>query len=344
MNTKIVRRGFFALTALSMGLMLGLGNSTLGQASYPNRDITNVVVFSAGGGTDISNRIVGAEMAKTLPVRINVTNKPGGVAGSLGMNFVLEQPTDGYTIVGLSESVVTAGVLGGWEKKMSIWYPFIIGASPEVLSVSTSAPYKTLAELLKAAKDNPGSIRAGASAVGSIHHINLLAFQNGTGAKFNYIPYPGSAPAQNAALTGEVSVIITSLAEQQQLIKGGRLRPLAMLTEKDFNLPGVGTIPSAIQDFPALEKYLPVNQAIGFAVHKDAPNDVKNVLNVAFKKAMESEAVKKWASDNYYNLSGKSGKAAQAEYARLESLFSWTLFELGAAKIHPGSLLIPRPK
>ncbi len=312
-------------------------------ADYPSRDITDVVVWSAGGGTDVCNRIVAAEMQTFLPVRINVTNKPGGVAGSIGMSYVYSQPADGYTIVGLSESVVTASVQGGWDQKMDVWYPFIIAGSPDVISVSADAPYKSLKDLIEAAKSDPGSIKASAGGAGSIHHLNLLALMAGTDAKFNFIPYPGSAPAQTAAMTGEVSVVVTSLAEQQQLIKGGKLRALGMLVPDPFNVEGAGEIPSAFADYPELSKHLPISQAIGMAVRADSPDDVKKVLTDAFNKALETDAVKKWASDNYYVISGKTGAGASAEFARLESLFGWTLYELGAAKINPADLGMPKP-
>jgi len=312
-------------------------------APYPERDITNVVVWAAGGGTDVCNRIVSAEMQKNLPARINVTNRPGGVGGSLGMSYVLSQPSDGYTLAGISESVVTAGVQGGWDKKIDVWYPFIIAGSPDLVSVTPDAPYKSLKDLVEAAKANPGSIKAGASAAGSIHHLNLLALEAGTGAKFNFIPYQGSAPAQTAAMTGEVSVVVTSLAEQQQLLKGGKLRPLAMLVPSKTDLPGVGAIPSAFDAYPQLSKHLPIKQAIGFAVSDSASPEVKKTLEAAFSKAMASDAVKKWASENYYDLSGKSGDEAKKEFARLESLFAWTLFDLGAAKRNPSELGIPKP-
>ncbi len=312
-------------------------------ADYPSRDITNVVVWSAGGGTDVCNRIVSAEMQNFLPVRINVINKPGGVAGSIGMSYVYSQPADGYTIVGLSESVVTASVQGGWDQKMDVWYPFIIAGSPDVISVTASAPYKTLQELIDAAKADPGSIKASAGGAGSIHHLNLLALMAGTDAKFNFIPYPGSAPAQTAAMTGEVTVVVTSLAEQQQLIKGGKLRALAMLVPDPFNVDGVGEIPSAFTAYPDLSKHLPISQAIGMGVRADSPDDVKKVLTDAFNKALETDAVKKWAKDNFYVISGKTGAEASAEFARLESLFGWTLYELGAAKIDPATLGIPKP-
>ncbi len=316
--------------------------SAEGKQEYPSRDITNVLVWAAGGGTDTCNRIVMAEMAKILGVNINVVNQTGGVGGSVGMQEAYSRPHDGYTLCGLSESVVTAGVQGGWDKRVNVWDYFIIGGSPDVVSVTANAPYQSIKDLVEAAKANPGSIRAGASAAGSIHHLNLLALEKGTGAKFNFIPYTGSAPAQNAAMTGEVSVVVTSVAEQSQLLRAGNLRPLAVLIPESFDFGGK-MLPSAFKDYASLSQYLPISQAIGFAVAMDTPESVKKVLWDAFDKAMASDAVKKFGQDNFYVLSGATGAAAAKTFDALESNFAWTLWDLGAAKVNPQTLGIPKP-
>ncbi len=326
-----------------MGMVLFAGFAFAADPRFPVRDITNTVVWSAGGGTDQCNRVVSAEMAKILKVNINVVNKPGGVSGSIGMDYVYSRPHDGYNLAGISESCVTAGVQGGWDKRMNVWDIFIVGGSPDLVSVNPDTPYKSIKDLIEAAKAKPGTVKASASGAGSIHHLNLLALEKGSGAKFNFIPYSGSAPAQTAAMTGEVAVVITSLAEQQQLIRAGKLRPLAMLTVEPFALKDFGTIPSAFASYPGLSKYLPISQAIGMAVAADTPEYAKKVIEDAFKKALQTEAVKNWAATNYYALSGKTGKAARDEFDKLESLFSWTLWDLKAAKVSPEQLKIPKP-
>jgi tripartite-type tricarboxylate transporter receptor subunit TctC len=323
--------------------MLGLAATGAQAQDYPTRDVTNVVVWAAGGGTDTLNRLIMAEMQDELGANINVTNRTGGVGGSAGMSFVYSQPADGYTLAGISESVVTAGVQGGWDERMDVWYPFIVGGSPDLISVPADSPHQSVEDLVEAAKEDPGSITAGASAAGSIHHLNLLAFGEGAGAEFNFIPYDGSAPAQNAAIAGEVQMVVTSLAEQAQLIQAGRLRPLATLVPESVEMQDVGTIPSAFDTYPELSNHLPIQQAIGFAVRSDAPDEVKEKLTSAFDTAMQSEAVKQWADENYYTLSGLSGEEAGEEFARLESLFAWTLHELGAASVDPATLGIPEP-
>ena len=210
--------------------------------------------------------------------RVDTRKKTGGVAGSVGMSHAFSKPHDGYTLCGLSESNVTAGVQGGWDKKFDVWDTFIVGGSPDVISVTPDTPYKTLKDLIEAAKKNPNSIKAAASGAGSIHHLNLLAVEKGAGADFNFIPYKGSAPSQNAAMTGEVSVVVTSLAEQQQLLRGGKLRALGMLIPDAFEVEGLGAIPSSFDAYPGLSEYLPISQAIGFAVPADAPDKAKAVL------------------------------------------------------------------
>jgi tripartite-type tricarboxylate transporter receptor subunit TctC len=282
-------------------------------------------------------------MQQFIGVNINVINKTGGVGGSVGMMYGYSRPHDGYTLTGLSESNVTAGVQGGWDKNFNVWDVFIVGGSPDIISVTPDSPYQSLKELIEAAKSKPGSIIAGASAAGSIHHLNLLALENGSGAKFNFIPYKGSAPSQNAAMAGEVSVVVTSLAEQQQLLRGGKLRPLAMLIPEPFKVEGLGTIPSSFDSYPGLSKYLPISQAIGFAIPADVPADRKAVIVDAFNKAMATEKVKSWAKANYYLLSGKTGAESRKVFDALQSNFAWTLWELKAAKVDPASLGIPKP-
>ncbi|HCJ95286.1 MAG TPA: tricarboxylate transport protein TctC, partial [Sphaerochaeta sp.] len=100
-------------------LVVALGFvSAQAEVEYPARDITNILVWGAGGGTDVANRLVMAEMGKELGVNINVNNVPGGVGGSVGMYEAFGKAADGYTLCGLSESVVTAAVQGGFENRM----------------------------------------------------------------------------------------------------------------------------------------------------------------------------------------------------------------------------------
>lgn len=333
----------FGLGKLAAAALLATGLGASAQAQeYPFRDITTAVVWGAGGGTDTINRMIMAEMEKHLPVSVNVINQTGGVAGSNGMVYVMNQPDDGYTLVGLSESNVTAAVQGGWDKKFDYWHPFIVGGSPDLISVPANSPYNTLQELVDAAKAAPGTIPAAASGAGSIHHLNLLAIQNGADAEFLFVPYKGSAPGQEAAMAGEVQLVVTSLAEQAALIEGGKLKPLAMLTPESAEIGG-STVPSAFDIYDGLDAYLPLKQAIGFAVHASASDDVKAALTEAFDAAMAGDTVAEWAAANNYDIGGQSGAEASAIFTTLEANFAYTLQELGVATVDPASLGIEKP-
>lgn len=331
----------FVKLAAAAVFATGLGTAAVAQ-DYPFRDITTAVVWGAGGGTDSINRMIMAEMEKHLPVSINVINQTGGVAGSNGMVYVQNQPDDGYTLVGLSESNVTAAVQGGWDQRFDYWYPFIVGGSPDLISVPADSPYMTLQDLVDAAKAAPGTIPAAASGAGSIHHLNLLAIQNGADAEFLFVPYGGSAPGQEAAIAGEVALVVTSLAEQAALIEGGLLRPLAMLTQDSAEIGGA-TVPSAFDIYDGLDAYLPLKQAIGFAIHDSASDEVKATLGAAFEQAIASDVVAEWATANNYDVGGQYGADAQAIFETLEANFAYTLQELGATTVDPMSLGIQKP-
>ena len=142
---------------ICLAVMFALAPGAWAGKKFPKRNITAAVVWGAGGGTDTCVRVVTAEMQKFLPVNINVINKTGGVAGSVGMSYAYKQKHDGYTLCGLSESNVTAGVQGGWDKKFDVWDTFIVGGSPDIISVTPDTPYKTLEDLVDPARLVEGS-------------------------------------------------------------------------------------------------------------------------------------------------------------------------------------------
>ena len=329
--------------ASTLALALMAWATTSSAEDYPSRDITIVVGWAAGGGLDIAARVVGSEMQRALPVRINVVNRTGGVAGSEGMGFAYGQPNDGYTIIGIADANVTAAVQGGWQERIAVWHPWIIGGSPSVLAVAADAPYDSLPALIEAAQAAPGEIRAAASGAGSIHHLNFMALEGAAGVSFNFIPYPGSAPSQNAAVAGEVSVVVTSLAEQKQLLEAGRLRPLAVMAEAGQEIAGFGEVPSAYEVVPGLQQGVLLTQMLGLAARTDAPEAAIAVLDEAFAQALASEAVASWAEENAYTLSGLSGDAARDELTRRERLYSWQLYDLDIVTTSPDTLGIERP-
>ena len=138
-------------------------------------------------------------------------------------------------------------------------------------------------------------------------------------------------------------MVVTSLAEQMQLLEAGRLRPLALMSDEAQELGDFGRVPTAYEVVEDLEEGALLMQLLGIAVRDDAPGEVKETLDSAFNEAMESEAVRNWAETNAYALSGLSGKEAQDELTRRERIYSWQLYDLDIMTISPDTLGIERP-
>jgi tripartite-type tricarboxylate transporter receptor subunit TctC len=332
-------RKFLVLTVVLV-FLFGTGNVLADD--WPSRPIEISCFAGAGGGTDTTDRAIAKAMEPYLGVTINVVNRTGG-AGGVAMNAVWSQPHDGYYWGGFSESILPAGVMGGHHTSAKDWVYYMVGGAPGVVSVRSDSKFKTLEELVAAAKASPGKIKASASAAGGIWHTKLIALESGTGTKFNFVPFNGSHPSQVAAITGEVEVVLTSISEQAELIKAKKLRPLAMVELKPYNFPGAGTIPAAVDQYPDVARLLPLDQWLGFALPADVPQNVIEKVNDAFAKAMQTQAIKDLAVNRNMTLYGYYGDKAKEVALKMESVWTWTLFDLGITKKSPAEFGIPKP-
>ena len=326
-------------TLLAVGAF-ALGSSAFAQ-EWPTRPIEISVWASAGGGTDTTNRFLAEAMAEELGTRINVTNRTGG-GGGVAMNHVWTQPRDGHSILGASEAMQVVKVMKYHETGTSDWRWYIVAGAPGVISVRENSPYRSLDDLIAAAKANPGSVSVGHCAIGCVWHMKALALGQGADVNFNYIPFEGSAPAQVAALSGEVDAVVSGIAEQSEFIRSGRYRPLAMIEMETYDFPGVGVIEAAGAKFPGITA-IPARQWLGMAIPKDIPAAAVERIDAAFVKAMEHPKIKSLATDRYFLLYGQYGEEAEAILQEMENVMSWKLFELGVAETSPDTLGIARP-
>ena len=121
-------------------------------AEFPDRPLTNVVVWGAMGGTDVCNRVISKAMAQELNTDIDVVNMIGGVSGSWGMRHVMDQPHDGYTLCGISEACAASAALGGGAPPMRDWEIFVVATAPVMLSVGADSPFHSQRELFDAVR------------------------------------------------------------------------------------------------------------------------------------------------------------------------------------------------
>jgi len=313
----------------------------VGAADWPTRPIEISCFAGAGGGTDLVDRTIAKAMEPFLKTRINVVNRTGG-GGGIALDYVWSRPHDGYNWGGFSESIIPAPVMGAHSTSAKDWIYFMVAGAPGVVSVRPESPFKTLDDLVKAAKAKPGEIKASASQSGGIWHTKLIALMQGAGITFNFIPFNGSHPSQVAAMTGEVEVVLTSISEQSDLIEAKKLVPLAMVELKGYDFKGM-QIPAAVDKYPNVAKLLPLDQWLGFALPADTPKPVVEKVTDAFKKAMETDLIKDMAKTKNLTLYGYYGEQAEKVARGMERVWSWTLHDLGVAKKSPADFGIAKP-
>ena len=232
------------LAAAPAALALLLAAAPL-LAAYPERVITLVVPFAAGGPTDIIARIVSVALSKSLGQSVVVENRGGG-GGNPGMGMVARATPDGYTLLLTSTAIAVNPAL----YKNLPYDPFkdfapiceLVNA-PNVIFVRSDSSIKSLADLIAGAKSAPGSLNYSSPGVGTKSHLTGEQLKLRAGVDMVHIPYRGGGPATMAVLDGTVHVGSVALAPVEPLVKEGKFRALAVTgPERWFSLPDVPTM------------------------------------------------------------------------------------------------------
>jgi tripartite-type tricarboxylate transporter receptor subunit TctC len=205
------------------------------EAAYPDRAINIIVPLPPGGPADTVARVVGQKLSERLGQAVTIDNKPGAL-GLIGAEIGAHARPDGYTIVmvssGLAIQVATQPKTVKFDVHKDLQPVTYAVKVPMVFAANPSAPFKTMREFVDYAKTRPGTISVGVSpGLGGTAHLTLERMKLGVGLDVVAVPYKGSAPALQALLSGEVPVIIDTLAGMSGLIDDGKVRALAALTE-----------------------------------------------------------------------------------------------------------------
>jgi tripartite-type tricarboxylate transporter receptor subunit TctC len=304
--------------------------------------VVEIAVWAAaGGGTDAVNRLISKAMEKELGNSIIVSNRTGG-GGAVAMNYVWSKPHDGHVILGASEAMQNTAVMGFHPTLTKDWRWYMVGGAAASLAVRADSPYKTYEDLIKDAQAKPGKVNITGCAIGCVFHLKTIGLADATKTKLNFVPYAGSGPAMVAVMSGDGDAVISSISEQAEHIKGGKLRPLAMVEMTPFELAGFGSIPAVGAKYPDIAN-MPARQWLGFAVPADTPKPVTDKLDAAFQKAMKDEEIVNAAARMNLNLIGAFGDESMKILSAMESSVSWKLQELGVAKVPPEQLGIVKP-
>ena len=293
-------------SALALALVLSAGAAS---AAYPERPITFVVPWGAGGGTDTTARYFAAGLEKELGQPVNVVNRTGG-SGVVGHSAIATAPADGYTIGMITVEISMMHWQGLTELNPTSYTPLaLVNADPAGFTVRADSPYKSVKEMLDYAKAYPGKLKASGTGQGGIWHLALAGLMNDVKlpqTAIPWVPSNGAAPAMQDLVAGGVDVVTCSLPEARALIDAGKAKPLAVMDSKASALfPNVPTMKQAAGSNWTVSAWR------GIAGPKGMPKDVEQRLVTAIKKIWDSKEFKDFATSKGYGMEW----APQAEFA-----------------------------
>ena len=273
------------LTLVAMALALSSN-----AFAWPDKTITLVVPFPAGGATDALARTLTPKLQEKLKQNVIVDNK-AGATGTIGAGFVKRAPADGYTLLvtSLGPLVIAPYLLAKvpYEASKDFDYLTVAVQAPNVLVVPASSPYKTMAELIAAEKANPGKLTFASAGTGTSDHLSAELFWLQSGTSGLLVPYKGAAPAITDLLGGQVDAAFQNINNVLPHITAGKLRVLAIAAPKRSPLlPNVPTLTeSGVKDADATSWQ-------GVVAPKGLPPAVKAQIHAALMDALADPAVK----------------------------------------------------
>lgn len=242
------RREFTATAAAA--LCLGAGRSALAQGSYPDKALTFIVPYPAGGAADQFARPFAQALNERLHQAVIIENRPGA-NGNIGSAYAAKRlPADGYTLLLGSTSTLAINPhiypSMGYSPLDDLQPVTLTHRMPNVLVVGAQTPYRTVADLVAAAKQRPGKLEYGSAGIGNTMHMAAELFQLRAGIRLLHIPYKGGPEALNDLLGGRVPMMFHNLPAIVALVNSGKLRALAIADDKPSPLlPGVPTMAQA---------------------------------------------------------------------------------------------------
>jgi putative tricarboxylic transport membrane protein len=299
-------------------------------AAYPERPITMIVPWGAGGGTDAVARFFGAYLERELGQPVNVVNRTGG-NGVVGHSAIAQAQPDGYTIGLITVEITMMHWQGLTELGPTSYQPLaLVNADAAGFQVRADSPWKSLKDAIDAVKANPGKHKASGTGQGGIWHLaiaGLLSDLKIDPAAVPWVPSNGAAPGLQDLVAGGVDIVPVSIPEARSLIDAGKVKSLAVFADKP----------------PALYPNLPtVKQAIGsdwktaawrgFAAPKGLPKDIADRLTAAFKKAYDSKEYKDFLAQRGFGAEW-ADQAGFAQYmAKADADMGRVMKAVGIAK------------
>lgn len=289
------RRPATMLRPLACLLAIGLIAHAAQAQTYPDKPIRMIIPFPPGGGTDILGRLVAQKLTEAHQWTVVPENK-AGAGGTLGITEAARAKADGYDMVmGQKDNLV----VGPWLYRNLPWEPtrdFVavahVAYAPVIIATAANSKYRTLADVVAAAKAAPDTVTYGSPGNGTTIHLAGDQFEKAAGVKLRHVPYKGSNPALMDALAGNVDLLVSSVPSAMGQIKSGKLRPLAVTSaRRSTSLPDVPTV--AESGYAGFD----VSTWYGLFMPAGAPRPVVEAMNGAVNKLLATPEMRKAIHD-----------------------------------------------
>lgn len=327
------------------GITACQNRDTGGNGPYPQREITMIIPYGAGGTTDITGRQLAAALEKHLGQSIVIVNQ-SGASGSVGTKTVLDAKPDGYTILYTADSLGTQRVMGISEYSYNDFSPIMaVVNDPKVIVVNKNSKYNSLQDLIDDMKDRPGKVKMSYTGPGGSGHVQALIY-NQLGLDMALTAYSSGAECITAVLGDQVDFTNANYSTITGYLESGDLKLLGISSKNPIEkYPHVPTI---VEIIPESEKHLSMPfTPLSIVVDKDCPEEVKKVLRQAAQEAVKDEKWQEFVKNNNLEELYKAYpevKDMESFYGQWESLVSWLLWDAGAAKNNPSQYHILQPE
>lgn len=302
-----MNRRDFSKLLLASAIPFALATPALADA-YPSKPITLVVPYPAGGANDMLGRLIGQKLAEGLGQQVIVDNKPG--AGTLiGASFVAKAPTDGYTLLvgGFASNAVSPHLFKADYDPVTAFEPIgLFGTAPTILITYNDSPYKTLKDVIEAAKKKPGALMYGSSGNGTPLHMSGEMFTRQASVDMIHVPYKGGSAHIMDLIGGRLDVIFDTSTNSASLIKGGKVRPIAVSSSE--RLPDFPDVPTFKESgYPQFS----VNGWYALYAPAKTPKEITEKLSAELQKVLKlPDVVEKLRGVGVSPASGKADELA----------------------------------
>jgi tripartite-type tricarboxylate transporter receptor subunit TctC len=283
---RFIQRLF--ICALCLGAIIP--TTSFAQSNYPNKPINFIVPYGAGGGADSRSRQIALKMSAILKQPIIVDNKPGA-GGNIGTEFIAKAAPDGYTIGmgNFAPMAVNKTLFGNlrYDPETDLTPIVLIEKGPLVLVVNPSSPYKTVQDIVAAAKAKPGILTFSSGGIGGSHHLSAELFEQNAGIEMIHVPYKSGSAGLTDLMAGNVTMMFDQMYSAMPSIKADKIRAIAITSKK--RSPLLPNIPSFSEiGYPKVE----VLNWQGLIAPKGTPKAIIDKLNAAANEALQDPTLR----------------------------------------------------